>query len=200
MPHILTSFCFCTGQMPLSLTTSHNKEQIKNSDQKQKYTFRFLLRQNSFCTSVTIHMCGKPLFSQHTSPSYQTTIVSTFCRTKIYIYKYINNKSSVKNIAPSVINQVSDCSDTRIQVLLVVFFTFFYIYFHSSFLSTHFSLKMLGNVTVGLIFFILLHSAYLYTKEIKMYIYLVIESNHFSNNTFINSRKQRIPNKLHIFC
>jgi len=46
MPHMLNSFC--KGQM-LSLKTSHNKEQIKTSDQKEKHTFQFLLRHSSFC-------------------------------------------------------------------------------------------------------------------------------------------------------
>lgn len=120
---------------------------------------------------------------------------TTFSCAYIYILSY------VKNHASSNINKASDCHGTRIQVPgLVVLFTFFCIYFHPSFFTHTLLYKNAWKYNIRFHFFlILLHSAYFHRKEIK-YVYLVIESNHFSNNCFINSRKQCIPNKLHIFC
>ena len=152
---------------------------------------------HSVCASKIIYMCGKTPFSQLTS-SYQTINFSTFCGTKplfinlfYLLWKVTLLQLSTKYLTVAV---------QEFRWVSVVSFTFFCIHFHSAFLPTYFSVKMLGNITLDLIFKILLHSANFYTKEIKIYIYLVIESNHVSNNTFINSRKQRIPNKLHILC
>lgn len=107
----------------------------------------------------------------------------------------------MKNSASSVINQLSDCSGTRTHVGFSggLYFLLHILPFLYSIHTLLYKNAWKESIRFGVVL-ILLCSACLCTKEIQIHIYLLVESNHFSNNTFINSRKQCIPNELHIFC
>lgn len=94
-------------------------------------------------------MCRNSLFSQLTLPSYQTIIVSTFCRTKpfTYIYNLLGKIMPLQLSTKYLIVVVQE-----FRWVLVMFFTFLCIDFYSYFLPTQFSMKMLGNMTLDLIF------------------------------------------------